>query len=321
MEWEKINSEGSESRTASSSLGSSCDYSDDESNWFPPELQDILTEQGGILRSDIPVKSLADADVSTKVIKDDLKLSRHVGVSAIYENEKQAIFICFTTRDNIYYFDAEDEKQVSFIARQLYRKSNGVQFYFANGAIISHLLEFHLGIKLRNENRLSRNQICHFRDHVNRVDLVSLDLYLSVKDNLSKQTLNNKFSLSFILNKVKPRELDYEQLLVKYFPGIRADKLDLSYSPKDLEQIKNSPDSQLAKNIIKKRAAPIRSLALAMLQEYNRQKETPSQQIFSLAKIEDATKEEFDRSCKTENGNIEYRLHLCGFLKKCQIND
>lgn len=317
MEWKEINSEGSELHTASSSRESSCDYSDDESNWFPPELQEILTEHGGILRDDIPVLSLDDPNVNTGVIKGDLKISRHVGVSAIYENEKRVIFICFTTRDKIYYFDAKNEKQVSFVARQLYRKSSGVQFYFANGAIISHLMD-HLGIELRNENRLLGNH--HFSDQVNRTDLVSLDLYLSVKENLSRQTLNNKYSLSFILNTVKPRQLGYEELLVKYFPGIRVDRLNLGYSREDLAQIGSSPDSQLAKNIIKKRAAPLRSLALAMLQEYKRQKETPSQQIFAFAKMKDDAKELFDRSCVTDKGIIEYR-HLCGFIKKYPIDE
>lgn len=280
-------------QSSTSSNTDSCCDDEDVLNWFPDELKHILREEG-FEGEDIPVLSLID--VETTVIKRDLKDSRDIGLSLIKDGQRP-IFVCFTTKSYIYYFHASDAKQMGFVDRQL--KKKGLRFYVVNGPMDSRSLKRFLNIQL-----------------INQTDLVCLDLHLTVKRDLANQNVNNSFSLVFLKDHIRPKQLSYEELLIKYFPHYRAQRLDLSYSRSDIERIKNSPDSQLAKNVIKKRAALVRVLAIMMLREYDRPKEVLSQQIFSLAKTTDEQREEFDRQFTSDKGSIYYS-HLGAFLNKC----
>jgi len=227
-----------------------------------------------------------------QTVLDDAQESKQLGLSLISEDRKVLISICLTTKSRIYVLNPNKKSHVTFLDTLLNRTD--LRFFTIDGVWDADLIYTHTSIKL-----------------VQPIDLISFDIHLYIQQYIEQNTAPpNLYSITFIHDKVKPKQLNYEQLVSKWL-GV---ELNLKISEQELEIIKKIPSDPSAGEIIRKRAALVRVLGMMMVKEFYARRDRPSKSLFSMAlRASDNMKEDHERRGASDRSYADF----CFCLSQC----
>lgn len=233
-------------------------------------------------------------DETLDQIEEDLNHSKHAGLTVIDEDQESIVVICLTTEEKIYVFKPGAEKHVDFLKTKLAEGS--ATFYTVDGFYDAKLLD-KLGISLYGH-----------------IDLIALDIQLSISDYSHREPgSNSQFSVDFIVDKIKPEILDYQQLLAKWLKA----NLNPKCSQSELCALKKLPFDSMAENAIRKRATLVRALGLRMIEEFYSIRDQTSKDIYSVAlRADDETRENYERKGDNSFAELSNTLNRCPSLSQ-----
>lgn len=249
--------------------------------------------------NEVQVFSLFDENVTSKVIIKELRRVKHIGLTLISRKRSQPLLICLTAKNKIFTFDVHELPQVEFVERLL--RDKNLKFYTVDGLYDADMFKRFFNIDL-SDNR-----------SYNMTDLQCLDIYLAVRKEYLTTPLENQYTLSFLYEHVIPGRVsqnNYETLVCKWLEGRVSDDEKLICTDEELDAIERDYTSDLAFDAIKKRAAYISDMAVAMLSYYKRKRDTPTRALLSFARRA-TNREDFDRLETSSYSS------LCSFLSQC----
>lgn len=251
--------------------------------WMPEEVESII-------------KKLEIVPISTegKGLKTELNLSDYVGLSVLQSN-----VVCLTTKDTIYVFHPNSESHALYLKRQLSRP--GVKFFTPDGVSDADLLLRHMKINLAEFDS------CY--------DLVTFDVTIT----LSKYYLDHfnsidTFSMTYVNDRVKPREHTFQELVKKW---LNKD-VKLECTNEEIDSIRKRRDDTLTqptKNAIRKTAGLVQAVAQKMAEEFENLSFQHSQNILKLGVYaSDEIIEDFYRREERTYPNLVSSLNRCTIL-------
>lgn len=254
----------------------------DVEEWWPQELERVLKKRN------FEIQFLLDCEFIE--VENELTTANYVGLSMVSENKKRPIVICLVTKDKIYVINPSAKEEILFLEQQLLRTD--ITFYTVDGMLDSDMLRTITLLRLQNQ-----------------LDLVAADIYLTVAKRLPavNPTRSHKPYVSFIHETVKPRQLDYQELVTKWLQV----KIDFRCYKEEWDSLKSDPSSILGLNAIKKSCVLIRKLGKTMFKHHNKQRRLPSTSIFSMASASDEVRELFER--QSDNSYDQLCLSLSGW--------
>lgn len=228
-------------------------------------------------------------------IQKDLIDSRHVGLSIIDENKERVIVICLTTEKSIYVIRPEMAEQIEFLKSQL--NSEDMTFYTFDGFWDADVLQKSLNIQLTSQ-----------------IDLVGLDIQLSLIQHTHRgPSSNQQYTIDYIIDKIKPEMLSYQQLLSKWLKA----NLNPRCTQEEVDAMKHIPLNSMAINAIRRRAGLVRTLGLKMIEEFYSIRDQASQDIYSLAlRANDEARENYDRKGDNSFSELRHTLSRCPSLSQ-----
>lgn len=250
-------------------------------NWMPRELGCFFSPE-----NDINV-TLATPE-NQKAIAKDLIDGIRVVITLIVRGESELLAVCLTSAKCIYLIRPGIKDEVDFFKKLLIHQD--LEFYIVAGLWGAYWLKKVLDIKLED---------------LAVINIESLDMYISLNKSVNIMQPND-CTVSFVHDHIKPKWLHQEQLIEKYCQV----KADFVCTEDELEAILVDPCCIKAKNGIKKRAAMAHILLTSILNIYNEMINQTSKNIYSMAKLSDKLKEDYER-----HGSSSY-ADLCYWLGK-----
>lgn len=185
-------------------------------------------------------------------VYDYCKDSHLIGLTQIRLGPAKHILICMTTQHYIIVFEMLQKSHVEMV-KYLTTKESDLEFSTIRGQFmyLSLLMEF--GIKLRNTT-----------------DLLAFDIFLSMRKCCLVGAIPGEYAMQRLLELPEWIRFRNRNELLESWLDVKLPPKDTALEKIETQVIKEQPTSVAAKNVIRKRSCFTRSLALKMMEQFDK---------------------------------------------------
>jgi hypothetical protein len=232
-------------------------------------------------------KELLDACAQTKTI----------GLTHIRLGFERYILICLTTKSAIFVLDTRHKSHVDLI-RILLNKENheGYRFYTTRGHFVVYRLLTEFGID---------------PDTKLMIDLPAFEVFLSMRNCCLSGSLMGKYTFSRLIEMRDTIKYHDRIDLTRKHLNIALDERDEKKERKETRVIRDYPESEEAKDVIRKRACLVDDLAARMEERFDTMTFQDSNNLYSFAH-----QVKGDKYIEYENLGDDSYATVIEFLKK-----
>ena len=180
-------------------------------------------------------------------IFDACRQSIHIGLTHIRLGQKRNVLICLTTEEAIFVMSMKHEAHVEIICKLLMNQ-HGIKFYTTRGKQTTFLLQSEFGIKV---------------DDKQFIDLPAYEIFLSMRKCCLNGSLSgNDYRMSTLSKNEDMIRHHNREDLTRLYLGVTLPERDTEKERIETNLIREYPESDAAKDIIRKRSCLLDDLAI-----------------------------------------------------------